>query len=155
MKEGEALMRPASIVDFERFYLVAILLGLVNDYLDGSAIVERVEFVSAGQLGQGFAATTIVVGLALQLLLWYFVARRCRVVAKWIFVVLIASELLFYIWGVADGALLYGLQSGITSPLSFVVGLVGLLLKVAAVWMLFRPDARIWFGEEVPETQAP
>lgn len=148
-------MRPVSIVNFERLYLLAILLGVVNTYLDWTDIVGMVGMESGGQLGQRFAAAVTIIGLAIQLVLLFFIAHRSSALAKWIFVVLIGIELLYYIWGLVNGALIYALRSGVTSPLGFLVGLIGILLKVGAVWMLFRPDSKIWFGEDVPETEAP
>ena len=140
-------MRPASIVNFERLYWVAIVLGLVTIYLSWDAIMAAMQVQPGIQVGPGFVIMMTVVGLAVQLLLWYFISRRPSVVAKWIFVGLFAFNVLGVIFNAMTGAAL--------SDITMVLTVLALMLRGLAAWMLFRPDARIWLGEEVPETDAP
>jgi hypothetical protein len=89
---------------------------------------------------------TIIVGLAIQMLLWYFIARQPSVVAKWIFVVLLALNVLGVIFNAMTGAAL--------GDITMILTVLALVLRGLAAWMLFRLDARIWFGEDVPEGNA-
>src|SRR3989442_657680 len=102
--EGEALMRPASIVNFERLYWASILLGLLVTYLSWDATVAAIHLQPGVQLGQGFVAAIAVVGIAIQLVLWYFIARQPSLVVKWIFVVLFALGVLGVIYNFIGGA---------------------------------------------------
>ncbi len=138
-------MRPASIVTFERFYLGAIVLGLVNNAVNWSQTQEIMASspeVAAAGLGTGFLVTTMLIGLAIPLLLWYFITRRASNIAKWILVVLFAIGLI-------------GLLMSFTSPLmpgglAMALGLISVALQAYAVYMLFRPDAVAWLSGSGP-----
>lgn len=129
-------MRPKSIILFERIELLAILCGIVGAALGWERTVALV-----APLGFGGRLVAIVQGLgvALMLLLLYFIARRASVVAKWIFVVLV-------VLGAINIARGYGVL--------FDMGATGLLsaaqtlLQLVAVWLLFRPDTAPWFDGE-------
>jgi hypothetical protein len=147
MGEGETPMRPASIVHFERLYWASILLGLVVTYLSWNATVAAVQLQPGVRLGEGFVAAVAVVGLAIQVLLWYFIARQPSIVVKWIFVVLFALGVLGTIFNVISGVAL--------GEITTVLSILTYVLRGLATWMLFRPDTKIWFGEDVPGTEAP
>ena len=140
-------MRPTSIVIFERLFWASILLGLLITYLSWDATVADVQLQPDVQLGQGFVAAVAVVGLAIQLVLWYFIARQPSLVVKWIFVVLFALGVLGVIFNFISGAAL--------GEISTILTILAYVLRGLATWMLFRPDARIWFGEDMPETETP
>jgi hypothetical protein len=131
-------MRPASIVQFERFYLGALGLGLVNNLLNFSqatAVLNDPNVQAAG-LGTGFLVSTMVIGFAIPLLLWYFIARRGSNIAKWIAVVLFGLG--------AIGVLMSLSTMFAMGTLSAIVGLVVFALQAYAMFMLFQPDARAW-----------
>jgi hypothetical protein len=86
-------------------------------------------------MGSGVVFASIALGIAITLLLWYLVARRASSIAKWIVVLLFLFSLLTSL-GVGSG--------GISA--SEAVSLVALLLQAAAVYFLFRPDAKAWFA---------
>lgn len=131
-------MRPQSIELFEKVYLGAIAVGLVNTVLSWSqvnAMLDDPRMQAAG-MGTGTLAFGVVVGVLVPLLLWYFIARRASNVAKWIYVVLTALGL-------------FGFLSSLANPLApkgltMVVGAVSVLLQVYGAWLLFRPDAAAW-----------
>ena len=125
-------MRPASIVNFERLYLAAIAIGLVNTILSWDRSVAMLASQPGMDFGPGFLVGTVVAGLIIQLLLWYFIARRGSSVAKWVLVLLFVLGLIF----VATSPPIGGIAT--------ILGVVTLLLDLAAIWMLFRPDARSW-----------
>jgi len=130
-------MRPASIVNFERIYLGVIVLGLINAYIswDHSLAVLAAQPVP---FGAGFLIATIAASVAIQLLLWFFIAHRRSALAKWILVVLVSI-------GVMVQVLAFVTRP---SPLALpqILTIAATVLQIAAVWMLVRRDAVEWFG---------
>lgn len=143
------MYRPPSIVTFERLYLASIALGLLNTVVgwnarqallaNNPAVVANPQMLPV--LGPIMAAMAIM-GALLALILWYFVARRGSVVAKWIVTVLAGLGGL-----TALGTLMTLVQGHSPSVLSSLLGLVNAGLSIAAAAMLFRADALPWFGE--------
>jgi hypothetical protein len=146
--------RPPSILRFEQLYWASFALNLLAIAL--SWPVQKAALAANPQLAQlPWLLTAItLVRVVIVVLLWWLVARRASVVAKWIVVVFAAFA--------AFGALasLYALvlrTGGLTVPL---VSLVASVLYVWAAVLLFRPDARLWFGElpasdELPPSDEP
>lgn len=137
-------MRPPSIVTFERFYLGSYAISLLNTLAFWPAMEAAMRVnPSVARMPPGFAPGVLVIGLvvstAITLMLWYFVARSGSVVAKWIVTIFFAFGALSLVYGLAMGTRALNVQG--------IVGIVSTLLNAAAVWMLFRPDARLWFGE--------
>ena len=140
-------MRPQSIELFEKVYLGSIALGLVNTALSWGALTASLKTVSDGamKMGPGVMVGSIVIGLVISLLLWFFVARRASSVAKWIFVVITAIGV-------------FGVLSSLANPLTpkgltMIGGMIATALQVFAAWLLFRPDAVAWLeskGENGP-----
>ncbi len=137
--------RPPSIITFERCYLGAMALGLANNALNWTNLQEQMAAAPNSQLlPDWFLPATLGFGLLITLLLWYFVARRASVVAKWILVV-------FFVIGlIGVPGIVMGLTTGTVAPLMAIVALLTLGLNAAAVWMLFRPDAKHWFAGQQP-----
>jgi hypothetical protein len=134
--------RPQSIINFERCYLGAMAVGILSSVLNWSAIQGQVAATpGAGLLPDWFMPVTIVISLGINLLLWYFAARRGAVVAKWIIVVFFAFSLI----GIP------GMLSGLVPTRIMIFGLVSLVLNAIAVWMLFRPDSKPWFKGVRPD----
>lgn len=132
------MARPQSIIWFERCFLGAIGIGLVNSALNWSKIQAAVDATpGATALPSGFMAGTIIAGLIINLLLWFFAARRGSNVAKWIIVVFV---------GLGFIAVLRSLVSVVAAPTTNIFTYVALALQVVGLWMLFRPDAKAWFA---------
>lgn len=130
-------MRPTSIVNFERCYLGAILVGLLNSAITVPTMMRDPQVAQAtATLGTGFLYISMLLGLVVSLLLWYFAARRASVVAKWIIVVFFAFGML---------GILRRLMSGFPTGGTAVLGIVSIVLQAVAVYLLFRPDAAAWF----------
>ena len=150
------MQRPPSIVNFERLYLGSIALGLVNTAIGWQA---RQDVLAANRAVAGnpqvqatlawLLPLVTVIGLAISLLLWFLVARRGSVVAKWIVTVFAGIGVL-----TAIGVILTLVRGLSPSLIVSVLGLVTTALSVAAAAMLFRADALPWFGEvpDVAET---
>ena len=132
--------RPQSIVNFERCYLGAFVLGLVNTALAWSATSAAFAgSPQAAMMGSWFLTATTLIGFAITLALWYFIARKGSAVAKWIAVVFMVLGLI----GVAITLLTGTFPAGVSGT----IGIITTMLQVIAVTFLFKPDAKIWFGE--------
>ena len=136
--------RPVSIVWFERCYLGCVAVGLLGTALAWNGAVAKMgENPQIEQLGPSFVPTMLIGGVVLNLiasaLLWYFTARKGAVVTKWIITVLFALNLVFSVIGLFAG--------GGVGGISRAVALVALVLNGIAVWQLFKPDTKVWFGE--------
>ncbi len=133
-------MRPSSIVWFERLFLLSLALAMLNAVLSYGMLVAEVESEPAlAGMGGPLVLTVVAASLLIPLILWYFIARRASVIAKWLLVALIAIGLLF-------GS--YGFESGITLP--DLLGVVVTILQLLATALLFRADAREWLAEPRP-----
>jgi hypothetical protein len=137
-------MRPESIGRFDLFYLGSLALSVVNFFLEHANYVATIEAQArGGGVLTGTTAVDIVFACwaAVMLLLWYLVAWRRNVIAKWIIIVLVAFSLI---------ALLPGLgTSGFTTVK--LVSLLSVFLSIVAVYFLFQPDTKAWLaGETAP-----
>ena len=131
-------MRPQSIELFEKVYLGAIAVGLVNTLLSWSqvnAMLADPRMQAAG-VGSGTLVFGLIVGILIPLLLWYFIARRASSVAKWIYIVLTAVGLFAFLSSLANPLVLKGLVT--------ILGAATVALQVYGAWLLFRPDAVAW-----------
>jgi hypothetical protein len=134
-------VRPQSIILFERLYIASILLSLIGALGMMQALPTIAPNIPPG--AAAFIPTVVIgsalFGLAIGLLLLYFVARRGSDVARWIFV----AFFLFALVGLVRRT--FG-HSPITLPLWLnTISLVQILLHAGCVWLLFRPDSKIWF----------
>jgi hypothetical protein len=131
-------MRPASINRFDQLYLGALALGIINTIIAYDETMAQLEadpaVAAVGMAGPGFIIGVSAFSFGISLLLWYFIARRASTVAKWILVVFTVIGLI----GIPFAL--------ITTPLmQSIITLVIAAMQVAALWFLFRPDAKAWF----------
>ena len=77
---------------------------------------------------------------AIYLVLIWFVSRRGRPTAKWIYVVLAALGLLFGLYRIGLDARMFG------APF-LVIKFAQYVLTAVSVWLLFREDAKAWFRD--------
>ena len=136
------MIRPPSIVRYERLYLASFVLGLV---VSATSWSQRAAILGANPL---LAAATWVlpvtqaISIAVALLLWYFTARAPSVVAKWVVVVFAAFGVLSILLSL--GTLAMGRAANATTV---ALSVVTNALYVAAAVQLFAADAQLWFGE--------
>ena len=135
------MSRPSSVILFERLFLVSTLLGLINTMLLQPRVAANHPELSPGLM---LAVTVVGVAIAggLLLLLWYFAARRGSTIARWLLVALGAWTLYSLINLLVSGSAVSGLLTA-----SVIAANV---LQLAAIVMLFRPDARPWFARREP-----
>jgi uncharacterized membrane protein len=134
------MARPPSIVTFERCYLATIIIGVVNSILNWQRMQAMPQVQRAAEgIGSWYimalSALTVIVPLALL----YFAARRSSVVAKWIITIFFALALILILFALLLGRIAPGIGG--------VLSIAGFVLQAIAVYMLFRPDALVWFGE--------
>jgi hypothetical protein len=137
------MARPQSIIWFERCFLASIALGALNTAMSWSRVRDLVAATEgAAILPSWFLPVTLIVGIGINLLLWYFAARRSATVAKWVIVVFFGLSVL---------SIARALMSGIVPPTLNIFAGVAFVLQAVAVWMLFRPDAKAWFARDRTE----
>ena len=133
-------MRPPSILMFERLFLASLALSVVSFFINYDSMLRDLDSqpgVAELGLGSGFVVGSMAVGLAVYLLLWFFIARKASSVAKWILIVLLALSVI-------------SLPALVLAPwdLGVVLALAVYALEVVAAVYLFRDDARAWFKRE-------
>lgn len=139
-------MRPKSIIVFEWLYLGSAVLSLAMSPWTIPQAQELLRANPASAQFEDFAQTmtivSLLVGVALSLVLWYFIARRASNVAKWIFV---AITLL----GTLSAINLYvNPAAGMARPGLSTVPMY--VLHLAAMYCLFRQDAVAWLEGKTP-----
>lgn len=87
-----------------------------------------------------FVGVALGFGFALSILLWYFAARKASNIAKWIYVAVMGFGAVSTLTSLNDP----------TSPmgLALAISLVSTALTALSIFLLFRPDARVWFGRD-------
>ncbi len=131
------MTRPNSIIWFERLYLGSVALGLLNSLFNWSRLTEQVAATpGAGMLPGGFLIGSMIFGIVINLLLWYFIARRGANVARIIMTVLFAFGII-------------GVFMMFFQPLPLAMKAAPILsfaLQAVCVFLLWRPDAKPWFS---------
>lgn len=136
-------MRPASIRKFDMFYLGSLALGVVNFVFGFDMMTAQAEAqLAANPSLAGMDAGTImivsfVIGLAINLGLWALISRLRIELVKWILV-------LFVLWGLVSLPAL--VSNGIT--LVSALSVLTYALQIAAIFYLFKPDAKAWFAQK-------
>lgn len=134
-------MRPQSIILFERLYIASIVLSLIGALAMMQVLPSITPNIPAG--AAAFIPTVVIgsalFGLAIGLLLLYFVARRGSDVARWIFV----AFFLFALVGLVRRT--FGHSPIVLPAWLNGLSLLQILLHAGCVWLLFRPDSKIWF----------
>jgi hypothetical protein len=129
-------MRPQSIVNFERLYLLAIVIGVITGVVTHD---KSVADMAKMHINPSAVTWIQVIFTVIGLLLLYFIARRASVVAKWILTVLYLLGLLGFLVAIPK------LMEGGTLPAILQVATIA--LEGVAIYFLFRPDARAWFAD--------
>jgi FtsH-binding integral membrane protein len=142
-------MRPKSIQRFDIFYLGALALGLVSTAIGWNATMERMQADAAtAAIATPVMVGSIVIGFGISLLLWFFTSRMRSTIAKWILVLFSVLGVLSLVFTMLNGASPGGIPG--------ILSIVSTVLQVAAVVMLFQPDAVAWFkGEQAGDPATP
>ena len=138
-------MKPQSIQMFDRLYLGALALGVLNSaffFEDMMAMLEADPAVAEAGFGAGFFIATMAMGIAISLLLWFFTSPKRSVIAKWILVVLTAIGIVQVPFSLQD----------LPTP-QIVTTLIITAMQLGAVIFLFRSDAKAWFDKDAVDTE--
>lgn len=122
-------MRPKSVERFELLFLISLGLGVVISALNWSQFVQLAgaEFTLIVQGG----VLLVMLGLVLA------VSRMGSNIARW---ALVVGFLLGAIMFIPSYAVMLALN-----PANVVLSSVQIALQVAAIYFVFRPDAKPWF----------
>lgn len=138
-------MRPQSIKMFDYLLLGSLVLGAVNfifSFGDTVEILRSDPAMAQTGLADGFAIGVFVVGLGITLLLWFLISRMRSKIAKWILIALTALGIVMLPGSLAQ-----------LSSAAMIASIAITAMQVAALYFLFRPDARDWFDrKEVDST---
>jgi len=136
-------MRPASIVQFERLFLASIAAGAIGDAL---AFYGAMSSAKADALVAKFGFGTLIGGqiflYAIALGLWYLIAHRHSVFAKW------AVSVWFVLSTCSMALALFQGAFGLSLVTFFSAA--AYLLRAWSVSYLFKPDADAWFARPAP-----
>ena len=131
------MMRPKSILWFERLLGLALTIDLAVNLASWSA-------VSARLAAQGLPANPFVILLIvaasplLGAILLYFVARRRSRIARWVVTLLVLAATITFVVVIARGMMQWTLMFGLTA--------LAELMKLIAVTRLFTAEAAAWFA---------
>ncbi len=135
-------MRPNSIIKFEQLFFVGLVLGAIAFFMNFDAALAEIQSdpnVTALGMGSGALIGMYLFGLAINLLLWFFIARKGSDIAKWIYIVFFAIGL------IGLPALFLG-----GFDLTKILGLIGFAIQAFMIYLLFQPDAKSWFSKDDP-----
>ena len=137
--------KPASMKMFDLLYLGSIAVGLIGLALSWDGLVAQMiaEFDAQGlESDEATASATLIGGFAfataINLVLWFLLSVLRIAFVKWVLI-------LFLLWGI------FSIIVGLTQAelgLQQVSGLVSTLMSCAAIYYLFRPDAKEWLAHK-------
>ena len=130
---------PPSIRQFRLIYGVVVLLSALNVVLLWPSLTASVARNPAlGSAGSAVQAAVVLIGLAIPVLIWWFVGFRRSAIARIALVLIVAVALISLVRALAAGQPAFDLMG--------LVRLAALALQVVALVLLFRPDTRPWFA---------
>ena len=137
------MAKPDSIKKFDYLYIGSIVVGALGLLLGWGALMDQVnaELAAQGLEPEGGFATGAIIGgfvfgTALSLALWFLVSVLRIEFVKWILLAFLLYGLFTMFVGVS--------QTGF--DLVQVFGIISTIMSAAAIYMLFRPDAKEWFA---------
>lgn len=132
------MIRPASILLFEKVFFACMALSVLGIAFGWSEMVATAAAQSPGiaDAVPMVMIVAVVIGVAVPVLLWFFIARRASNIAKWTYVVLTAIGVLMYLSSLANPA--------VAKSLMTIFGGITTVLQVWSAWLLFKPDAATW-----------
>lgn len=138
--------KPDSIRKFDWLYLGSIAVGLIGLALSWSTVTGQMDaqMEAAGtELGSGTATAALigglVIGTGVSLAIWFLISVLRIELIKWVLIVLV-------LWGLVT--LPAGIQATGGIGMQNITGIISTIMSIAAIWFLFRPDAKAWFAEK-------
>lgn len=135
-------MRPGSIRKFDMLWLGALALGVVAFVLSYGTLKAQVDAqLAASGVAEGAGGAALIGGFAfgiiISLALWFLVSRLRLEFVKWILILL-------FVWGLINIPAIFADGFTLIDGLS----LIGTAMQAAAIYFLFRPDAKAWFASK-------
>lgn len=143
------MQKPPSITLFERLWWGSTLFWAIATWLGWERTANALNARPQTAQVAGLALWgNVALVLLITLLLWWLVTRRASAIGRWLVVAAAAMS------GVRMLIVVFGLLFGRTfHPLSQGSFLLAAALTIGAAVVLFRDDARLWFGERVEESE--
>lgn len=135
-------VRPASIVRFERLYLASFVVSLLGWAFSWQSTADRLAIDPKTAAFGWLLPVALLLSCAITLALWYLVARRASLAAKWVVTILTGLATLRFVINLS--VVFRGSVPVVAMLLSGAIVVLG----IVATLQLFRPDARAWFGED-------
>lgn len=136
-------MKPAAIRKFDWLYLGSIAVGVLGFALTYGTLADSVsaELTASGMEGAagGFLIGSMLVGVAINVALWFLISVLRIGFVKWIL-------LLFVAWGLLSFGI--SIASGQAPALNLVIGAISSIMVVASVYFLFQPEATAWLAQK-------
>ncbi len=142
------MSRPQAIRTFEKLYILSVVLGLALAAVTWQQRSSLLARTPALEQMPWLMSVSIVVGIGIAAMLWYLVARRGSTIGKWIVVA-------FAVWAFIQlGMLIYAVVVDPDVPINVIaLSVAQNILYIIAATLLFRPDARDWFGETAVQVE--
>ena len=135
------MSRPASIVNFERFFWGSMIVGLIStafSWAEMQATLER----SGSAYSMTSVAVALAVFLAIPVAFWYAIARRGNNIVRWIYVIWMGFGVVMTLLSLFDPQNLNGIALGFS--------LISTALTAASIACLFLADAVAWLTGKAP-----
>lgn len=131
-------MRPNSIRMFDYLFLGSLALSVLNFLLSmGDAEAQLAADPATAQFGSEALIGVFAFSMLISLLLWFFISRKASKIAKWILIVFTVI-----------GLLMLPASIGTLPPVALVLTLAIAALQLAALFYLFKPDAKAYLAGE-------
>jgi ABC-type Fe3+-siderophore transport system permease subunit len=134
--------RPRSIERFELLYLASFAVSLLGWAFSWQSTADRLAIDPKTQAFGWLLPAALLLSGAITILLWYLIARRASLAAKWVATILTGLAVVRFVINL--GVVLRGPVPIVATLLSAAI----VVLSVAATVQLFKADARAWFGED-------
>ena len=139
------MAKPDSIRKFDWLYLGSLAVGLLGLWLGWDSVMAQIntELAAEGVAMESDIPTAAIIGGALigvviSLILWMLISVFRIEFVKWILILFTAYSILSIVGGLAVGGF----------DMVQISGIISTLMSIAAIVMLFRPDAKAWFDEK-------
>lgn len=122
-------MKPVSVKKFDILYLGSVALGLIALALDFDNVV--------GGMSESLAAVSMFFLVVISAALWFLVSVLRIEAVKWIIALFMAYSVYSFALGFSPEI-----------DLRLVLEILSTVMTLAAIYYLFRPDAKAWFSEK-------
>ncbi len=135
--------RPPSIERFERLYLASFAVSLLGWAFSWQSTADRLAIDPKTAAFGWLLPAALALSGAITVLLWYLIARRASLAAKWVVTILTGLTVVRFVINLT--VVFRGSVPMVATLLSAAI----VVLSVAATVQLFKADARAWFGEDL------